>query len=185
MFANTKKQALINHSISVGLLSKTLFEKFVKEEDYNNFLDKIDFPNKKKFSYKKILNSVFISGLFHDIGKIDDNFQNYINEKLSINDTDQEFDFQIEKLKKNKIDIFQYPLHNEISFALISSLLNSNYFSEISNNIDEKIVNNIIYFHHAKIQRDKKIDFSSSTKILKSENFSKIRKNSFFQLMKH
>lgn len=172
MFANTKKQTLINHSISVGLLSKTLFEKFVKEEDYNNFLDKIDFPNKKKFSYKKILNSVFISGLFHDIGKIDDNFQNYINEKLSINDTDQEFDFQIEKLKKNKIDIFQYPLHNEISFAIISSLLNSNYFSEISNNIDEKIVNNIIYFHHAKIQRDKKIDFSSSTKILKSENFN-------------
>lgn len=173
MLANTKKQTLINHSISVGMLSKKLFEKFVKEDDYNEFLERIDFPNKKKFSYKKIKNSIFFSGLLHDIGKVDDNFQNYINEKLSMKDFNQDFDFQIEKLKKNKVDIFRYPLHNELSFAFISSLLNSNYFSNISNEVDEKIVNNIIYFHHAKIQRDKNIDFSSSTKILQSESFNK------------
>lgn len=172
MLANTKKQSLVNHSISVGLLSESLFKKLVKEEDYNIFLERIDFPNKKRFSYKRILKSIFISGLFHDIGKIDENFQNYIVEKLSNNDLDQEFDFQIEKLKKSKIDIFQYPLHNEISFAFISSLLNSNYFSNISTEVEEKIVNSVIYFHHAKIQREKKVDFSNSTKILKSEKFN-------------
>ncbi|MDI6977116.1 CRISPR-associated helicase Cas3' [Serratia sp. Se-RSBMAAmG] len=171
MFANTKKQTLIEHSLSVAMLSENLFKRFVSEDSYNEFLEKIDFPNKKRFSYKKILNSIFLAGLFHDIGKVDDNFQNYINEKISLNDIDQEFDFQIENLKKTKIDINKYPLHNEFSFAISSSLLSSKYFSNISNEVDEKIVNNIIYFHHAKLQRDKKCDFSSSEKILRSDLF--------------
>lgn len=173
MFANTKRQNLIEHSISVALLSENLFKKFVSEDAYNIFLEKIDHPNRKKFSYKKIVKSIFIGGLFHDIGKLDDNFQNYINEKILLNDTEQEFDFQIEELKKTKIDIEKYPLHNEFSFAILSSLLNSNYFSNISNEVDEKLVNHMIYFHHAKLQRDKKYDFSSSTKILESESFNK------------
>lgn len=171
MIANTKEQSLINHSVAVGLLSKHLFKKCIDEDSYNIFLEKINFNNIRKYSYQKIMNSIMIAGLFHDVGKIDENFQKYINEKVSERDFEQEFDFQIEMTKKNKIDIFEYPLHNELSFALISSLINLPEFSEISKNIDEKMVNSVIYFHHAKLQRDKKIDFSSSTKILKATNF--------------
>lgn len=179
--ANTKKQSLINHSICVAMLSKKIFEQTISKENYDDFLEKIEFGNKKRFSYEKIKNSLFYAGLFHDLGKLDDNFQNYLNEKLELKQEDQEYDVQIEKLKKTKIDIYKYPTHNEISFAILSSLFSNSIFNIISDVSDQKIIENIAYFHHAKIMRDKEIDFDSSQKIFNSDQFDK---TSFIKNMK-
>ena len=63
IYANTNGQRLDQHLFAVGYLAKLLVEKTVPE-DVN------------------LAESVYVAGLWHDIGKIDESFQNWVLKEL-------------------------------------------------------------------------------------------------------
>ena len=64
IYANTNGQRLDQHLFAVGCLSKMLVEKIVPENE-------------------NLAEAVYIAGCWHDIGKIDDSFQNWVSNKLN------------------------------------------------------------------------------------------------------
>ena len=99
MLANTKEQDLVLHSIAVGLVAVKMFEKKFQSEWKNVIKSITGDAETKEYSldnYKKVL---FNAGLYHDVGKLDNNFQEYLRSKTA-KKSDIEFDVQIEGDKK-------------------------------------------------------------------------------------
>ncbi|HIP12834.1 MAG TPA: CRISPR-associated endonuclease Cas3'', partial [Arcobacter sp.] len=116
IYANTNgkelNQRLDQHLFAVGYLAKSLVEKLVPDE-------------------KNLAKAVYVAGCWHDMGKIDDEFQE-----------------ELRKSKKNK-SYENYPKHHEFSLLLFEML------SESSENLE--IVKHAIFWHHAKPLREKDI----------------------------
>lgn len=167
MIANSKKHSLQNHSIAVANLVIKLFEKLNFSESSNI---KITFENMKSFK-----ESLFLAGLFHDIGKIDPNFQNFILNKQVTDYESKPLDgvHFLETKESEKFSFLNYPRHNELSWAISSKLfLNS-----------RTMTNSLygIYYHHAKVKRiDKgkeKNEWSANEIIeIAFENLSEVEK---------
>src|SRR5690606_11199773 len=115
-------------------------------------------------NFKKV---IFNSGVYHDIGKIDDNFQNYLLSKTK-KSNNLEYDVQIENDKK--IDLDSYPLHQELSWAFLT-LLNTS-FKQKSINFHNDLFLYSVYWHHAKLLRNNSVNLGTNQDILNSEQFN-------------
>lgn len=140
MYANSKKQNLVEHSIGVANLSLLLFNylKFIPSSPLN-----ITFEN-----VNNLKENIFLAGLFHDVGKIDPNFQTFIKEKQTTDSKNEPLDgvHFLEKKSDEKFSFNEYPRHNEISWAICDSIVNTKQNKY-------KVALYAIYFHHAKIKR--------------------------------
>ncbi|MBC7473934.1 MAG: CRISPR-associated endonuclease Cas3'' [Candidatus Sericytochromatia bacterium] len=139
MFANSKKQTLAMHSIGVANVALKLFLKFKMEASS---------PLKKTFeNIEKIKETIFFAGLFHDIGKVDPNFQKFLEQKEVTDAKEPALDgvHFLEKKEDNPFSFINYPRHNEISWALALHFLRNDDAAQYA-----------IYYHHAKVKRAKK-----------------------------
>jgi CRISPR-associated endonuclease/helicase Cas3 len=143
LYANSQKQPLHEHLIGVTKKAISLLD---------------DLKINDESTYNDAFVVLFYSSSMHDIGKLDQHFQEYLNKKKKTKSglTDAEFE-----RKK-----FIGPYHNEISFCF-----SAKYKKFFNINIHEAI-NYCIYWHHpANIDTTKKnspLHFPSADKIEKT-----------------
>ena len=161
MIANTNKQPLDKHLLAVGYLTRLIYEKLNLNTENND--------NMKVACYT--------AGLFHDIGKIDPNFQDWIKKKLKSpdeNSSHQDLDKPSEKTWDNIVR------HNEISWLICKLIAQTNTENGIPCLIKGKYLTDPIcygvYWHHEEKIRNKNkessltvTDFLNSLK--KTENW--------------
>jgi CRISPR-associated endonuclease/helicase Cas3 len=154
MYSNSKKQTLTEHSVAVASLSKTIFNKFFTLEKYTRFLNELDIAEDDRvFNYNMLENVIMNAALFHDLGKCDRTFQQFLDDSES-----------------SKFDPSK-SLHNEVSFALLS------VFKEVSSKYKSfhyNLIKYIVYWHHAKLKRydDVNYDFNKVSHILESSKIT-------------
>ena len=168
--ANTKKQDLMQHSKVIANLAVKIFEETIDEKQYNKLVNQYDIDD-ITYSYENLKATLYMGAFFHDIGKLDSEFQNWVNnsddDKLLLDESDNS-----EKLK-NKSDDFKIKVrHNEISFLIIENLFDdfdslndflSNFTTFQFNKSLKKdslknIVNYLIYWHHDKYFRTEQLN---------------------------
>lgn len=133
LLANTHKQLLSEHSFAVGYLAQQIFNKlFMNESDRSR--------------------CVFISGAFHDIGKTDIPFQDWVHANKPKHDKNDDGQHIPEKVKNFSFN--DYPRHNEISTVLYY-LLDNKQYKKISPYHKDNIIRHCIYWHHASPYRKK------------------------------
>ena len=125
IYANTNGQRLDQHLFGVGYLAKKLIEKIVPED--NNLVE-----------------AVYVAGVWHDMGKLDPTFQDWMTKKLNkkykdIPEEGEHID------KKNLWE--KHPRHNEFSLLLFNILFDS---EPLANDKLSDIIKHAIYWHHAK-----------------------------------
>jgi CRISPR-associated endonuclease/helicase Cas3 len=124
-YANTKKQPLDQHLFAVGYTAYRIIQKFELNDG------------------DKLAQAVFVAGCWHDMGKVDFGFQDWLAKELKkgILDLDIPESGQHDDKKSTN-----YPRHNEISLLLFY-LLNKQKFP--NSNI-KKYAEHSIYWHHDK-----------------------------------
>lgn len=133
IYANTKKQRLDQHLFAVGYLAYSIIQKLIP----GNI---------------NLAEAVFIAGSWHDIGKIDPAFQDWLDKLLNKKNFEEVPDDgqHIDK-KTGKFSWQKHPRHNEISLLLFHLL-----FDKKGINPDSLArAKHAIYWHHAKPLRDK------------------------------
>ncbi|MDO4223012.1 MAG: CRISPR-associated helicase Cas3' [Acinetobacter sp.] len=140
-FANTHGQLLSHHLFAVGMVAYHI----IKQLEINN---------------EKLAQSAFIAGIFHDLGKIDAQFQSWISKKMTKNHDIQLDDdgVHINGSDKgfSKFSFENHPRHHEISWILALSLLNGN---QQLNKEQHKQILHGIYWHHTRPYRTKNEEY--------------------------
>jgi len=132
LFANTKGQRLDQHLFAVAYLAKQIISRLI--------------PNNSN-----LLKAVFIAGIWHDTGKIDPEFQKWLQRLLKKKiDTEVPDDGQHIDKKTGAFSWQKHPRHNEISLLLLHLLFDTNKYPELNERIKH-----VVYWHHAKPLRDK------------------------------
>ncbi len=127
-YANTKKQPLDQHLFAVGYVAYLLCKQLTDNET--------------------LAKAVFVAGCWHDVGKIDSGFQNWILDKTKkklideIPEEGQHID------KSGSFSFEKHPRHNEIS-SLLYYLFDDESDKSV-NKANKKLVQHTIYWHHAK-----------------------------------
>ncbi|WP_434353403.1 CRISPR-associated helicase Cas3' [Psychrobacter sp. HD31] len=159
ILANTNGQSLSHHLFAVGFLAVNLLK-----------IMKVDSP--------KLCQTVFIAGIFHDIGKLDPQFQQWLNDK--INKNPQIDELALPELPDDGVHIDssvrghtkftfeKHPRHQEISWLLTKSMLITD---ELNSEQVEQIFHGI-YWHHTKPYRKDDKFFQSAKGIHKLFNKS-------------
>ena len=139
IYANTNGQRLDQHLFGVGYLAKKLIEKTIPND--NNLAE-----------------AVFVAGCWHDIGKVDSVFQEWLEKVMKKQKKYKTIDDNGVHIDKNtgKFSWQKYPRHNEMSLLLFEILFDSNLNKE---SLDR--AKHAIYWHHAKPLRDKKNDITT------------------------
>ena len=157
-YANTKGQRLDQHLFAVGYLAYRITRKLVPGDD-------------------NLAESVFIAGCWHDIGKTDPGFQDWLAKPLKKkNFEDVPDDGQhIIDVKTSKFSWQKHPRHNEISLLLFHLLFDGKGVNPDS----LKRAKHAIYWHHAKPLRDKKNEIKEMIGIFNKldnleQNYSKL-----------
>ncbi len=132
IYANTNGQRLDQHLFGVGYLAKALVEKIMPQD--NNLAE-----------------AVYVAGVWHDVGKIDSAFQDWIKLNKKFQDISDDGE-HIDK-KTGKFSWEKYPRHNEFSLLLFEILFSSNLNKE-----SLERTKHIIYWHHSKPLRSKKYE---------------------------
>lgn len=104
LLANTKGQTLINHLLGVAKRSVHTLETFALQDDVYQYLKPI----------------AYLSGLLHDIGKVDPDFQKYITSKKA--SANPEYD-NAEASRGESEKKWHGVFHQEISWAAIHAFL--------------------------------------------------------------
>ena len=130
IYANTNGQRLDQHLFGVAYLAKGLIEKIVPEDE-------------------SLAESVYVAGIWHDMGKIDTVFQDWIKLNKKFQDIPDDGE-HIDK-KTGKFSWQKYPRHNEFSLLLFEILFDSNLNKE-----SLERAKHVVYWHHAKPLRSKK-----------------------------
>lgn len=135
IYANTKKQPLDQHLFAVGVVAKEIMKTFVTD--------------------KQLHKAAFMAGCWHDIGKLEVHFQDWLNKELKNKNL-------ITELPENGVHIEsskgflnfsweKYPTHNEVSAFIYELLIKDGDFGEDN----KKAIKHAIYWHHAKpIRKD-------------------------------
>jgi len=134
-YANTKKQPLVQHLFAVGYLAYLL----CKQLTDNDTLAK----------------AVFVAGCWHDMGKIDPAFQQWILDKTKKKCID---DIPEEGQHIDKAGAFSFekhPRHNEISLLFYALLDDAN--DKSVNTYNKSLIKHCIYWHHAKPVRKEEL----------------------------
>lgn len=132
--ANSKKQSLAEHSFLIGELAAHILGICYPKSE---FFDK---QNKKLENLQKIAR---ITGLFHDLGKIDPNFQHFLSKAVKETTAPLEEGVQIEDTKKFSFE--DYPRHEELSFALFKSYINTEKVSYFLEEVIWKVLLKVFY----------------------------------------
>ena len=137
VLANTHQQLLEDHLYAVGLTAQHLIVTRYPE-------------------LEQLGNAALFAGLWHDIGKLDPFFQNWVNDSISrssFKDPEQ----------GSHINYERPPRHHEISVALFELLSDPKAYDYLSDLITQGI-----YWHHAKPIRKKDAQLNTSREILSS-----------------
>ncbi|MBF6057703.1 CRISPR-associated helicase Cas3' [Thiomicrorhabdus heinhorstiae] len=137
IYANTKGQLLKDHLYAVGWVAQALVNQLYP-----------DVPNLRKVA--------LIAGLWHDIGKLDPKFQEWLNKELK-RKTQLPIDEDGVHIDKGTFSFEKHPRHNEISLALFNLLTDGQ-----ARNL-KPLIEHVIYWHHAKPIR--KSDFNYQIEI--------------------
>ncbi|MCX5869205.1 MAG: CRISPR-associated helicase Cas3' [Deltaproteobacteria bacterium] len=133
IYANTKGQRLDQHLFAVGYIAYQIVKRLVPQD--NN-----------------LAIAVFIAGCWHDIGKIDPVFQDWLSKLLNKkNFEDVPDDGQHIDKKTGKFSWQKHPRHNEISLLLFHLLFNAEGINQDSHARSK----HALYWHHAKPLRDR------------------------------
>lgn len=155
-YANIHLQPLAEHLFAVGYISYQLFKNCINNDEHIN-----------------LQCVAFLAGCFHDLGKIDPLFQEWVKKgkQKELMEDGQHID------KKFTFD--KHPRHNEISLMLF------NFFEKqfgALNSYQKEALQHVIYWHHAKPYR-KNDDFTGSLKVY--EYFLKnIQRERFEEVLK-
>jgi len=137
IYANTKGQLLKDHLYAVGWVAQELVSQL--------------YPGKPKLA-----KAALIGGLWHDIGKLDPQFQEWLNKELKKKNR-----LPIEEdgvhIEKGKFSFEKHPRHNEISLTLF------NLLTDGQDKYLKPLIEHSIYWHHAKPLR--KSDFNNQVEI--------------------
>ena len=97
LYANTKQQSLGQHLFAVGFIAHSLCKKLINNDT--------------------VPNAVFVAGCWHDVGKVDPEFQKWIlsRTKKQLNNEIPESGQHIET---GKFSFENHPRHNELSLLL-------------------------------------------------------------------
>ena len=136
ILANTHGQPLSQHLFAVGYLAYQIIENL-------------------KINNQNLAQSAFIAGILHDIGKLDPQFQQWLNKKsdksednIILPEDGVHIDTSIRGFKDFSFE--EHPRHNEISWLLAESLLTNNV------QLNSSQLNQIfhgIYWHHTRPYR--------------------------------
>jgi len=134
-YANSRSQRLDQHLFAVGYVAKALAARLVPDN-------------------KSLGDAVLLAGCWHDIGKIDSPFQEWLHKKLKKSGVESvpEEGEHIDK-QSGKFSWQTHPRHNEISLLLFHLLFDKNEINDDSYNRAK----HAIYWHHAKPLRKKPI----------------------------
>ncbi len=140
--ANSSSQSLSKHLFAVGYIAYKLLES-------------------AGIQRTKLKQSVFISGVLHDIGKIDPEFQKWVRKKAKKPDSyTPEDGVHIDTPKKFSFE--NHPRHHEISWVLAEAMLKG---SSLNSNQCKQIAHGI-FWHHTKPYRTKDL-FTDPSSIYK------------------
>lgn len=128
--ANTAQQPLDQHLFAVGYLAAKLSRNFAASDDQE----------------KQALAN-FVSGVLHDIGKIDPVFQEWV-QKAGSKKIVPEIPEEGQHIESGKFSFENHPRHNEISL-LLYHLLGDDSYKKI-NSANKRQIKHAIYWHHAK-----------------------------------
>lgn len=147
IFANTNQQPLAQHLFAVGYLAQYILEKLVAEES------------------KKLVYGAFVAGCFHDVGKLDPEFQAWLHKKIKSDkdETPPEDGVHIDKTIKSNRFFDDHPRHNEISFLMLDFLYKAG--DGLLNKKQLEYIKHTVYWHHAKPIRD--VSFRNMSDIYK------------------
>ena len=136
-YANTKQQRLDQHLFAVGFLAREIVKRQV--------------PN-----HENLAKSVFLSGIWHDVGKIDPAFQNWLSKKLKKKENEDVPEDGQHIEGATKFSFNKHPRHNEISLLFFHLFFNSREINEESRIRTE----HAIFWHHTKpFRKNESIDF--------------------------
>ncbi len=165
--ANTKKQPLVQHLFSVGYVAYCLV---------NALTDN-----------KKLALSSFVAGCFHDLGKLEPQFQSWLLKVLKKESGEEELPEDGVHIDQGKFSFEKHPRHNEISLILYG-LLNDEGRDKL-NAKQRDDIKHAVYWHHAKPFR--KTDYENQhdiyktfAKSLKEENKINLFVKEAIQLLK-
>jgi CRISPR-associated endonuclease/helicase Cas3 len=141
VYANTQLQRLEHHLFAVGFIAQKIYLHF--------------YPNKTKQA-----KAAFIAGCFHDVGKLDPEFQSWVVAPKSQN-YQAEDGYHIDKKKKFSFE--NHPRHNEISVLIFQCL--SDQIKWLPPALKNS-VKHAVYWHHARPFRPKnQAQFSTYSQI--------------------
>jgi CRISPR-associated endonuclease/helicase Cas3 len=129
VFANTNEQPLDQHLFAVGFLAREIVSTL--------------YPNDSKLAL-----AAYISGVWHDIGKLDPQFQKWLISTIKKSKVTLDVPEDGLHIDSPKFSFDKYPRHNEISLMLFNLL-----FDKISNTLNRSLVaysEHAILWHHAK-----------------------------------
>jgi len=125
ILANTQGQRLDQHMFAVATVAKEIIGKLVPDDEV-------------------LANDVFIAGCWHDMGKLDNNFQSWLYKKLDKKEDTLDDGVHIDK---GAFSWEKYPRHNEFSLLL---------YHLFSKDLRDRC-QHAVFWHHAKPIRKKEI----------------------------
>jgi len=159
IYANTNGQRLDQHLFGVGYLAKKLLQKIVPDDE--NFAE-----------------AAYVAGCWHDIGKIDSGFQEWLLKAMKKQKKYKEIADDGEHIDTTKFSWKKYPRHNELSLLFFELLNNFDFNKDM-----KERVKHAIYWHHAKPLRDNKNEIKNIVGIYnKIENFEAYYKDKVDEL---
>ncbi len=148
IYANTKKQPLDQHLFAVGVVAKEIMKTFCSD--------------------RQMQKAAFIAGCWHDIGKLETQFQNWLNKELKKKNLILDLPENGVHIETGKFSWEKYPTHNEVSTLIYELLADDSDFGKQ----EQQAIKHAIFWHHAKPIR--KSEISSLHQVLEKLEGNKL-----------